>query len=107
MKNMKNAKSGLLGGALVGAALGVAAGMLLAPKSGKKLRKDISGRIADFHKYISPKIKQLENMSEAQYKAFMKNAIAGYSRARKLSVAEAKELSGYAQKFWTHFKKNF
>lgn len=94
-------------GALVGAALGVAAGMLFAPKSGKKLRKDIGGRVADFHKYISPKIKQFKNMSESQYKTFIKNAIAGYSKARKLSNVEARELAGYAEKFWKHFKKHF
>ncbi|MEK7507914.1 MAG: YtxH domain-containing protein [Patescibacteria group bacterium] len=104
---MKNTKSNLLGGALVGAVLGVAAGMLLAPKSGKKLRKDIGGRVADFHKYISPKIKLLKNMSEAQYKAFMKTAIGGYSKAKKLSAEEAKELAGYAQEFWKHLKRHF
>ncbi len=97
----------MLGGALVGAVLGVAAGMLLAPKSGKKLRKDISGRVADFQKYISPKLKQLKTMSETQYNEFMKTAIDGYSKAKKLSAEQAEELRGYAQEFWTHFKKHF
>ena len=104
---MKKIKSRLLEGALVGAALGVAAGMLFAPKSGKKLRKDIGGTVAGFHKYISPKIKQLKNMSESQYKAFMKTAVGGYSKAKKLSRVEAHELARYAQEFWKHFKKHF
>ncbi len=34
-------KKKILGGALIGAALGIAAGMLMAPKEGKELRKDI------------------------------------------------------------------
>jgi len=34
----------LLGGALVGSTLGIAAGIFLSPKSGKDLRQDISRR---------------------------------------------------------------
>ena len=92
---------------MLGAALGVAAGILFAPKSGKKLRKDIRDRAADFYTSVAPKLKQLKNMSEAQYTAFMKTAVTGYAKAKKLSKAEAKELSGYAENFWKHFKKHF
>lgn len=104
---MKNKKSRLLEGALIGAALGVAAGMLFAPESGKKLRKDIRAKFADFQKYISPKIKELREMSESQYSAFMKTAVAGYAKAKKLSAEEASELGRYAQEFWKHFVKHF
>ena len=104
---MKKVKSRLLEGALVGAALGVAAGMFFAPSSGKKLRKDMQKTAANFHKYISPKIKQIKNMSEAQYKTFMKTAVDGYAKTQKLSKEEMGELVGYAQEFWKHFKKHF
>ncbi len=104
---MKKVKSRLVEGALVGAALGVAVGMLFAPKSGKKLRKDIADRAEDFYKYISPKLKQIKNMSEEQYKTFMKTAIEGYAKARNLSTQEVQELGGYAQEFWKNFRKHF
>ena len=104
---MKKTKSHLLEGALVGAALGIAAGLLFAPKAGKKLRGDIQNRAADFYKYIAPKVKQLKKMSEAQYKQFIKTAVANYGKVRKLSKAETKELMGYAENFWKHFKKHF
>ena len=104
---MKKIGSKLLEGALLGAALGVAAGMLFAPKSGKKLRGDIRDRAADFYKFVSPKLKQLKNMSESQYKAFMKTAIRGYSKAKKLSADESGELARHAQEFWKHFRKHF
>jgi gas vesicle protein len=106
MKKNKS-KSSLLGGALVGAALGVAAGMFFAPKSGKKLRKDVQNQVADFQKFISPKIKGIKKMSDVQYKTFIKTAIIQYSKLRKLSAKDAKELAGYAQEFWKHFKKHF
>ncbi len=104
---MKKIKSRLLEGALLGAALGVAAGMLFAPKSGKKLRGDIRTRAADFYTSVLPKLKQLKNMSESQYNAFMKTAVAGYGKAKKLSMRETKELAKHAQEFWKHFKKHF
>ena len=104
---MKKVKSRLVGGVLLGAALGVAAGMLLAPKTGKKLRKDIRDRAADFYASIAPQLRRLKNMSESQYKAFMKRAVAGYSKAEKLSIDEAKDLARHAQEFWKHFKKHF
>ena len=104
---MKKKKSKLLGGALIGAALGVAAGMLLAPKSGKKLRKDIRDQAAGFYKSVYPKLKQLKNMSESQYKSFMKSAVEAYGKAQKLSAKEAKELTEYVQGFWEQFKKHF
>ena len=104
---MKKGKSKLLEGALIGAALGVAAGMLFAPKAGKKLRKDLQNRATDFQKFIAPKIKEVAKMSEEQYRAFMTNAVKTYAKARKLSVAEIKELTDYVQEFWKHFKKHF
>ena len=103
----KTTKSHLVEGVLVGAALGVAAGLLFAPKAGKKIRGDIRNRAADFYKHISPQLKKLKNMTGAQYKAFMKTAVKAYAKAKKLSGKEAADLSKYAQQFWKHFVKHF
>ena len=107
-ETMKNNKSGgkLLGGALVGAALGVAAGLLLAPESGKKLRGDLKRRSAEFYTYLSPRIKKMKKIGEKEYGQFVKNATKSYSKAKRLSSAEAKALAAEAQKTWKHLQKH-
>lgn len=95
-----------LGGAVIGIALGVAASMFLSSKKGKELKKDIEGVMADFYKYISPKIKKIEKMGEKEYKEFMKNAAEQYAKAKEMSEDMASELIRNAQQSWKHFSKN-
>lgn len=106
-KNSAN-KNGekLLKGALIGAVLGVAAGMLLAPKSGKKMRGDIKKLSGDFYKYISPQLKKLKQVSEAQYDAFVAKGVKNYTKAKRLSLAEEKILAMEAKRSWGHIKKH-
>ncbi|MDO8516232.1 MAG: YtxH domain-containing protein [bacterium] len=95
-----------LEGALIGAVLGVAAGLLLAPSSGKKLRKDIKNRTADFYRYLAPQVKKLKRVSEAQYHAFVAQGVKNFAKAKKLSLAEEKMLAAEAKRSWGHFKKH-
>ncbi len=104
---MKKNKGGkLLEGALVGAVLGVAAGMLLAPKSGKKMRKDIKEISGDFYRYITPQVKRMKRMGEAQYNALMAKGLKNYAKAKRLSSAEEKAIKMEAKRSWRHIKKH-
>lgn len=94
-------------GVLAGAALGVAAGMLLAPKAGEKIRKDIKNMAADVYKTAAPKLKKMKKIGEAEYKAFMSNAAKTYGKAKKLSEKEIAALSKEAQDSWKHLRKHF
>jgi len=96
----------LMGGALAGAALGVAAGLMLAPKSGKGLRKDMKSQVAELYKMVAPQLKKMTKMGEAEYKSAMRKASAVYSKARKLSVKEAKMLEKEAMASWNMVKKH-
>ncbi len=96
----------LMGGALAGAALGVAAGLMLAPKSGKNLRKDVKDQVAELYKMAAPQLKKMTKMGEAEYKAAMRKATATYSKARKLSFKEAKMLEKEAMASWNMVKKH-
>ncbi len=95
-----------LEGAAAGLALGVAATIFLSSKKGKELRKDVKEKIADFYKYIAPKVKKMGKMGEQEYKTFMKNAVAQYVKAKKISKGVAKELMQETQKSWHHFSKH-
>ena len=97
----------LLEGALVGAALGAAAGLFLAPESGKKLRQDIKKKSSDFYKELVPKLKKAGKMGEAEYKTAVKEALAVYGKAKKLSAGETKELMNEAHAYWKQLKKHF
>ena len=104
---MKNTnKKNLLEGALAGAALGALAALLLAPESGKNLRKDIKQKSADFFKMLAPKLKKLKKLSEDEYHALAKDAAMQYAKAKKMSKSEADELMKEAKSSWKELKKH-
>ena len=95
-----------LEGAVAGLALGVAASMVLSSKRGKELKGDIENVMADFYKYISPKVKKIEKMGEKEYKLFMKGAAEQYTKTKKVSEVMTKQLIKEAQQSWKHFSKH-
>ena len=95
-----------LEGTVIGVTLGVAAGMFLNSKKGKEFEAGVSDVMADFYKYISPKVKKIEKMGEKEYKEFMKNAAEQYAKTKKLSEDMAKELVKDVQQSWKHFSKH-
>ena len=104
--NNKSAVKSVLGGALIGSALGMVAGMLLVAKPGQKLRAGIKSSAADFYKYLAPKIKRLKTVGEKEYDEFIDTAVKAYGKAKKLSARDMQELKHNAKVFWKTFKKN-
>ena len=102
----KGSTTKFLEGAVAGLALGVAATMFMSSKKGKELTKEAKEKMADFYKYIAPKVKKMKKMGEEEYKVFMKNAVMQYSKAKKISEDVAKELVKEAQKSWHYFSKH-
>ena len=96
----------MLGGALIGAALGVVAGMLLAPASGKKLRGGIEKKSAEFYAYLAPRLKKAKRMGEREYKMFVQEAVKNYAKAKRLSAHEQKALVAHAHQSWRHLKRH-
>ena len=103
---MKKTKGKVIGGALAGAALGVAGGMLLESESGKKVREDIKKLSGDFYSHIAPKVKKLKKVSEEQYHDLMVEGAKNYTKAKKLSLAEQEMLTAHAKRSWKHLKKH-
>jgi|SRR5581483_8696173 len=102
----KNGALKFLEGAAVGVALAVAGSIFMASKTGKKLKKEAEAYLADFYKWISPKLKKMGKMGKAEYHEFMKNAVAQYAKSKKMSEKMAKELMEKAQKSWDHLSKH-
>ena len=101
-----NGTAKVLEGLVAGVALGVAASMFLATKKGKELTSSAEGMMADFYKYITPKIKKMKKMGEKEYKMFMKSSAEKYAKAKKMSEETAKNLVKEAQQSWKHFSKH-
>ena len=108
MTNHKNTK--FLTGALLGAVIGAAAGIFASSKAGKKLGKEVKHKSADFYKFIAPKLKKFSNLTEKEYKEFIKNAAAEFAKSnksKKLSKSELGALLKDAQAYWKHLKRHF
>lgn len=78
-------------GLLIGGLLGVAAGLLLAPKSGKETRADIRNKTEDLVKAAKEEYQQIMESAKSQAQAAMASAsrIAGDVRAEVAEAAEA------------------
>lgn len=95
-----------LAGGLIGAALGVTAGLIAESKLGEQLGKKAKHLGADFYRYIAPQIKKVKKMGEAEYKELVTEAMKRYSKDKKLSRAEARHIVNDAKASWKHLKKN-
>jgi gas vesicle protein len=94
----KNNKIKLVEGGLIGVALGVAAGIALAPKSGKEFRGDIKKKSAEFYTYLAPQLKKIKVIGEKEYDSFLHDAMATYVKVKLFSEKEGADLL-------THIKK--
>lgn len=107
---MAKNKGKILEGALVGAVLGIAAGMFLSSEKGKKVvkkaGKDIKKISGDFYRYIAPQIKKLKHVGQAEFDAFVQEGAKKFAKAKKLSLAEEKMLVSEAKRSWGHIMKH-
>ncbi|MFA5870855.1 MAG: hypothetical protein WC842_03120 [Candidatus Paceibacterota bacterium] len=102
----KNNKTKFVEGKIVGAALSVAAGIVLVSESGKKFLGDIRKKSAEFHAYLAPQFKKMKEVGEKEYDSFVKTAMKTYAQKKRLSEKEKKEIISHAKKSWKHIKKH-
>jgi gas vesicle protein len=106
-KKSERGNSGkMMEGALIGAVLGVAAGLLITSETGKKMRKDVKKLSVDFYRYLAPQVKKLKKVGEAQYGAFVDEGVKHYAKAKKLSLEDQKILAKEAKRSWGHIKRH-
>jgi gas vesicle protein len=80
-------------GALVGAFAGAVGGILLAPKSGEKTRRDIKNSYMELKEEIASEIMEMKDISKEKYNKIVSGALAGYKEAKKITPQEARRIS--------------
>ncbi len=101
-----NKSSKFLNGALIGAALGVAAGIFAESKTGKEVRGEVKAKLADFYKTVAPKLKNAKEMGEKEYKIFINKALADYNKTGKFDAEDLRKMAKEAHASWKHLKKH-
>jgi len=102
----KKSGSHILGGALAGIALTVAAGIFSQTKAGKKIVKNVRDKSVDFYKLLEPQLQKAQAMGEEHVHKLIETSIEKYGSTKKLSQAEIKKLSAGAYKTLESLKKN-
>lgn len=107
---MAKNKGKLLEGALIGAVLGVAAGMFLASETGKKLEKKAGKNIkklsGEFYHYIASQAKKLKHVGQVEFNNLVQDGAKKFAKAKNLSLAEEKVLVAEAKRAWGNIKKH-
>lgn len=109
-----------VGGLLTGVALGAVAGILLAPQSGEKTRKqlkkvtedlvnNVEKSYDDARARIDEKIASLKNvgkkLSESQYKKLVDEVIEEFKNDREVTSSVAQKLGKQLKEDWSMVKK--
>ena len=106
MKKTNKKSSKFLSGALIGATLAIATAIFAESKTGKKMRKEAKDKVAEFYKFIIPKLKNAKEMGEKEYKIFIDKALADYKKNKKFDAEDLKKLAKEAHASWKHLKKH-
>ena len=72
-----NTTSKVLTGVLVGASVGIIAGILIAPDSGKRTREKIAGKAKDAKNLVSDSLDDLKSAYEKEIESLMKHGKSG------------------------------
>jgi gas vesicle protein len=83
-------KGGLLKGAIIGGAVGAAAGLLFAPKAGRELREDLKNRYSDVHQKTKDVVSDVAAKTQGMVKEVGQQATDIADKTRS-AVSAAKE----------------
>lgn len=92
-------------GAAIGALFASAAALLLAPKSGKKTREDITRMSKDLSERLGKELDSAEMLSRERYDDIVKKTVSEYSRGKKLTTGLVNDLSSVLGTYFEEVKK--
>lgn len=105
----KKKSNKFISGAVVGTALGVAAGVVLAVLDEKKIKSGVNSakrEAAMIYKKAAPQLKQYKKLGEKEFDAVMKKAVHEFAKARKMSKKDSGAVLREVEKYWKEVKKH-
>lgn len=100
MTNGKNTKKGSGKKILAVAILGVVAGMLLAPKTGKELRRELKKIALKMEKEIIKQAEKTKEITQEKYEEIVEMIVDSYAKAKKISKNDVKAITKDLKKIW-------
>lgn len=104
-KDQKSYVKGAATGIAFGALAGAIAGILLAPKSGKETRKDITKWTESMKDEIAKKLHAAGDFTKEKYEQISNTVVDTYTEAKKISAKEAKEFKAGLSENYEKVKK--
>ena len=96
------AKLGFLRGAL----LGLMAGLLVAPRSGKEMRENIKKHYEEISDRISEELSRFKDITQETYTQVVATVVHGFVEAKKITSDEAAELKTELKKGFEDIRKS-
>ncbi|OGL78703.1 hypothetical protein A3E39_04870 [Candidatus Uhrbacteria bacterium RIFCSPHIGHO2_12_FULL_60_25] len=93
-------KSHFKAGLLAGAVFGLAAGIFMSSKDGKKLAKNLQAKTKGIQARLQKEIKKAAHLSEETYEDAIDRVLAYYTKSRKIATKEVPALKRYLMGKW-------
>jgi len=93
-------------GFLRGAFLGLIAGILVAPRSGKETRENIKKRYEEISGRVSEELSRLKDITKETFGQVVGTVVHGFVEAKKITSDEAAELKGELKKGFEDIRKS-
>ncbi|HUT22110.1 MAG TPA: YtxH domain-containing protein [Candidatus Bipolaricaulota bacterium] len=98
-------KKTFLAGAAIGAVIGAAAAILLAPKSGKQTRADIKNLAKEMSGKIIGEVEKAKSMTKDKYEKIVDGVVAEYKKKKKTANKTLDEINKELKARWRDVQK--
>lgn len=89
---MEKESKGIIIGASVGALAGAIAGILLAPKSGKETRADITSYVHEIKDKIAEELTKVGDVTKETYNGIVDKVVKVYELGKKITIEDADDI---------------
>jgi len=87
-----------------GALIGLAAGLLLAPKSGQRTRRELRETYFEIKDRILDDMRKIKSISKETYENVVNSVVGGYEEARLITAREAHQIRGELRSGYNRIK---
>ena len=91
----------------MGAILGAAAAIFLAPKSGQEMREDVKRIASDLTKKIAKEVEDAKDLTKESYDKIVDTVVAEYNKDKKMTEEVFNEIKKELKAKWLEVKAEF